>query len=348
MTSPELLDAARVDPEALDAFLRSVYPQGRTEFLKSHGTWWHRSDSNRLVIMVDGRIAGYCAVIPAQVRVAGQVQSALWWVDLVIDPEFRGQGLQTLFDKAVRELSDLLIGFPNNLAAKIHRKHGWGVRADHRILLLPLIPPRVKPLLRLEGGRGRLVRTAVKGLAPLALAWRAWLGVQQSASAWKAEKFEPDLPAGVFARAPDKSLQTTWRDAEYFAWRYGQAPGQHEYGYFFAGSRDAPTHYLVARHLTQPDGLRYTRILDLFGDFNDLQKLRDIFILATKEAISIGSTQVTVLTSDPNVQRLCRRLGFVVSAPVMFCWHSRDKQLMAALEGPICWTLADSDNDAPD
>lgn len=349
MTStPQLLDATQVDPAALDDFLRTVYPPVKCDFLRSHGAWWHGSEKNRLVIEVDDRIAGYCAVIPARVMVAGRVRSALWWVDLVIAPGFRGQGLQTLFDQAVRDMADLLIGFPNELAAKIHRKHHWGVRADQQILLLPLQPARVKPLQRLEGMRGRLVRTAAWGLTPLSLAWRAWLRLQNPVSSWKLEKFDAALPAGVFARFRDVSHQTTWRDEDYFDWRYGQVPAPREYAFYFSGPRLEPSHFLIARHLTQPDGLRYTRILDLYGNFNDLRGVRDLFVLALRDAISHGSSQVTVLASDPRLLRIVRRLGFVISAPVMFCWLSRDRETMAAFEGPIVWSLADSDNDAPD
>ncbi len=74
----------------------------------------------------------YCAVIPTAMRVAGERVDAAWWVDLVVDPDHRGRGLQRAFDEKVRAAAPLIVGFPNTLAAVIHRKHGWGVREDSR------------------------------------------------------------------------------------------------------------------------------------------------------------------------------------------------------------------------
>ena len=70
-------------------------------------------------------------------RIDGQTHQAHWLVNIIVDPAFRGRGLQRMMDQRLKEMCDLLLGFPNALAAKIHRKHGWGVREHHRTVLLP-------------------------------------------------------------------------------------------------------------------------------------------------------------------------------------------------------------------
>lgn len=347
MSDPKLLDASQVDPAALDAFLRRVYSPPKSDFLKAHGAWLHRSNANRLVVQVDGQIAGYCALIPTQVWAAGRVHSALWWVDLVVAPEFRGRGLQSLVDQRVREMSDLLLGFPNELAGIIHRKHGWGVREDARVLLLPLNPPHVKSVRNAEGWRGQIIRAGAQMLRPLAALWRGGLGSRKTPLAWRLESFDAGVFANIFLHANSGKLNTAFRDEAYFEWRYKQAPHPEEFRYYLAGTA-TPTHYLIARHLTQPDGLRYTRILDLFGDFDDLDAIRDLLTLAVQDAIANGSSQVTVVASGPQLMKCARRLGFLLSAPCGFCWWSESAELMSAFNSENCWTLSDSDNDEPE
>jgi hypothetical protein len=320
----------------------------RRDFLNQHGTWWHHSDRNRLVLKIGDEIAGYCAVIPTKVSVMGSVHSALWWVDLVIAPEFRGRGLQMLFDQRVREMADLILGFPNEMAANIHRKHAWGVRGDMQVALLPLIPGKLKTIRRVEGVRGKFMRIGALGLNPLAYAWRAWLTTQRPQRSWKMEKVDMNVLSGIFTRSIDDRVNTTWRDTAYFEWRYGSAPQSSEYSYFLAGRPERPSHYLISHHLTHPDGFRHTRILDLFGDFRDTDILYDLFVLAVQDAVAKGSSQVIVMITRPELRKLVDRLWFSFSAPARFCWWSSSSALMAALAGDSYWVFGDSDNDAPD
>jgi GNAT superfamily N-acetyltransferase len=342
MGEPHLTTADQVDAGALAAFLRARYPGPKSEFLIAHGAWWHGSDLHRLVVLVEGEIAGYCAVIPARVWVGGRELPALWWVDLVIAPPFRGRGLQTLFDRRVREMADLLLGFPNELAAKIHRKHGWGVREDLHITLLPLRPAGVKPVQ----SAGGLVKAAARLLSPLAAAWRGRLARARVTGARRVGQPDAALLAGVYRRSLPLPYNTTCRDEAFFEWRYFSAPQPEEYAFFTAGDPATPSHYLIIRHMRQ-GALRFSRILDVFGDLRDGAALRGLLTLAVQDALARGSAQVTLLAGCPELRAAARRLGFWIATPFGFCWRG-DRDAMAALAQDNYWTLGDSDNDAPD
>jgi hypothetical protein len=256
--------------------------------------------------------------------------------------------LQTLFDLRLKEMADLLLGFPNSLAAKIHQKHSWGVREDMQIMLLPLLPQQVKPMRSAQGLRGMVLRGGARMLSPLAAIWRTRLAAQQPECTWKMEHFDPDVLSKVFMRTRCNEVNTTWRDESYFEWRYEKAPQPEDHSYYLTGTPEAPSHYLIARHLTHKDGLRYTRILDVYGNFNDMVALNNLLTLAIQDAIDNASGQVTLLTTRPELRTVAQHLGFLISVPVSFCWLSGSPQIMAALAGENYWTLADSDNDAPD
>ncbi len=348
ITSVQIVTAETLDPQTLAGFLDRMYPPLKAGFLNQYGEWWHGSNANRLVALVDGQVAGYCAVIPVRVRVAGQVHNALWWVDLVIAPEFRGRGLQTLFDERVRQMSSLLLGFPNELAAKIHRKHGWGVRDDLPIVLCPLRPLQVKSVRGAVGQQKWLRLAGAFLLAPIASLWRAWCLSFQVSGVWKLENFNGETLATIFLANSDSQVNTTWRDAEYFNWRYGRSPGLAGHEFFCYGSSSAPTHALILRHICEPGGARYSRILDVIGDMSNRTALDALICRAVQASIYYGSGQITLLAATPGLLDASRHYGFLFSAPVGFCWLSDDLVIMNALAGQNYWSLADSDNDAPD
>ncbi|MEW6716800.1 MAG: GNAT family N-acetyltransferase [Chloroflexota bacterium] len=351
---PTLITADQIDKPALEAFLRKVYPPPKANFLHAHGEWWHSGENNRWVLLVDDQtcgehsrtIAGYCAVIPTRVLIQGEETPAIWWVDLIIAPEFRGRGLQTLFDAKIRNIDVLKLGVPNARAAKIHRKHGWGVRQDYRVFLLPLHPLQLKSLRNVSGLRGKLQRTAALGLTPLTALLRRRLSTYLPHTARRLESPSPDILADVFHRYHPTGLNTTYRDAAYIQWRFLEAPYRNELSFYLAGPGPSPSHYLVIRQFPTQGSL-FTRILDLYGDFSDQEGVKDILHLALKDIVSTSSSQVTVMVTLPELKSIFRSLGFLVSTVSRFCWHSFSQASMQALKRSNYWTLADSDNDSP-
>jgi hypothetical protein len=344
--SAQILTAAEVDKEKLAQFLASMYSPAKSAFLRDHGTWWHGGDKNRWVLLLEETIAGYCAVIPTCVWLRGAQTPALWWVDLVIDPQFRGHGYQTLFDDRIRSIADLKLGFPNELAAKIHRKHHWGVREDLQVRMLPLQPTQIHAIQGAQGFRGRVMRLAARMGTPVFAGIRMRLASYQPKTARRIDTLDPQALAKIFKRFISPQLNTTYRDATYFEWRYVRAPYREELSYYLAGPEASPTHYLVARHL-QKNGKRVSRILDLFGNFDDRAALVDIIKLAVKDAAANRSVQMTMMITLPALQATANAAGFILSTQARFCWQSLSFTGMNALQGMNYWILGDSDNDNP-
>src|SRR5687767_8014483 len=189
-----VLTADEVAPEALAAFLAKVYKPGKAAFLAEHGAWWYRGNANRWLMYDErGDIAAYCAIIPTRALLGGQAVESLWWVDLIVLPEHRGKGLQHVLDERVRDARDLKLGFPNELAAKIHLKHGWGVRDDLRWMVAPLMPHRLKRVQSGEGAKGMLLRVGATLLRSIAALWRRALAGYRAHNA--REVTSPDAQA---------------------------------------------------------------------------------------------------------------------------------------------------------
>jgi len=315
--------------------------------LRAHGHWWHHGNQNRWVALVDGEIAAYCGIIPTQCLINGGRESGFWWVDLVVAPEFRGRGVQRFLDTEIDRMGELKLGFPNSLAARIHRKHGWGVRGDMRVLMFPLRPLRVKKVRTGSGFPGSMLRGSACLATPFAALMRRHTMRYEPLTARIVEAPSPDLLAGIFERHKEKGTATTYRDGDYVRSRYFDAPYRAELSFFIAGPASLPTHFVVARNLTI-NGVKTTRLLDVFGDFADLEGLEDVLKLAVEDGARQGSSQITTLASIPELRAVLRSMGFLIGTKTRFCWRSNSQNVMRSLGLRGHWVLGDSDNDAPE
>ena len=344
--SIRLATAGDVDATSLDAFLRRFFNAAHCDFLRRHGAWWHRGQSHRLVTLVDDRIAGYSSVIPAPCRLDGETIPAHWWVDLIVDPAFRGRGLQTLVDRRVRDEAEVLLGFPNALAAAIHRKHGWGVSEEHRILVLPFAPTRLRPVLRGQGVRGVALRTAARLASPIGRCLRRRSLDYRPTAAYRLETPDAGELARIFERHQDPATTTTARDAEYLSWRYFDAPYREELTFFAAGE-PSPRLAAIVRGRRTERGLA-VKILDLFGQLEDRTLVADLVRLVARAAARAGAVEVAAFATLPHLYPVLRSAGFVLRARARSCWHSPDPARMRLLDlRPSHWTFGDSDQEEP-
>ena len=338
--------AHEVPSAELRKFLKRSFGAVKAEFLSRHGTWWHRGEDNRWALVVGGDIAGYCGVIPTHCAIDGRPHPALWWVDLVIAPEFRGKGLQTRFDELVRDRGALLLGFPNELAATIHRRHGWGVRDDLRTLLMPLAPHRLRAVQRAAGARGRVLRLAAQGVRPIGWFLHARLRAYRPKTSYRLH--DPDFSAlsGLALDSLVPEMVTTWRDAEYLRWRYGAGP-QEILIYGAGGVPGRPQIVLIARRLGHEDS-RAERWLDVFGELGNREILQDLILFAAREAAVANVAQISVLAAAPAFAALLRRCGFLLSSKARFCWLGGDREMGRIDALTHHWCFGDSDHDEPD
>ncbi len=347
MSDPLVRAAGEVDREALGRFLRAQYRQRKAAFLDKHGDWWHRGAGNRWVIEEGGEVVAYCAVIPTTMQVGGEEIDAAWWVDLVVDPAHRGRGLQAAFDREVRAAAPLIVGFPNALAAKIHRGHGWGVREDLELRMMPLRPLQIARDRAGTAGYRAVLRLAAVAAAPTGRRLCQRLETYEPRFSRMLDRWDADELAAVFANARPSAVVTTPRDAKYLRWRYLDAPYRDEIFVVGAGTGDALRVVVVIR-VFERGGKTVARVLDLFGDLRDAEVVHDALMAAAKHAHSLGACQVTSMGAHPELSRRLRSAGFFVASRARFCWSASDAAVQAAIgSADLHLVLGDSDNDEP-
>jgi len=340
----KLITADELEPRILDAFLRRFFSQGKCDFLLEHGAWWHKGNHNRWIILADDSIAGYCAFIPTDIKIAQTVVPAIWWVDIIIAPEYRGRGLQSVFDDKIRENDLLKIGFPNELAARIHKKHGWGVRDDFQVRLLALRPRLLNQVKQAKGFRCVILHLFAWLVTPISLFYRLYLRLIKLNQIKCHDLRDVEELARIFEENSHNEWSTTFRSREYFTRRFQNSPNDQELKLYTFNTGDRSTHYLISRHLMR-DGVVVVRILDLFGDLSNSKAIKQLLLQAVKDAEHQGACQVTIMVTNEKLGRVLQRMGFLAKSTVRFCWKTPDLIIMDMLGKEAYWTIADSDND---
>lgn len=347
MSDVKIISGAELEDKNLHPFFKSVYGEKKSKFLSNHGGWWYRQYLSSNAVVKDNQIAAYSAVIPTTCIIKGNEHSAVWWVDLVVAPEFRRQGLQHLLDLNIREKNKLVLGFPNELAAQIHRKHGWGVREDGKVMMLPIKPVEIKSFNAGGSILSRVLRDFSYILSPATQILNYKWSRYNSRFSYSVPSPDCQIMAKIFEKYMDKTFVYTRRDAGFLRWRYLDAPYNDELSYYMAGQKSVPSHYLISRTLKRGE-TKVTRILDICGDLRDTSKLKDILRLAIKDAVNQGACQITAMAWVPEVVSVLRSSGFLVGKKALFCWYSKSEAIKRMLKENKCyWTIGDSDNDEP-
>lgn len=337
-----------LSPEKLDGLMRRCFSTTKSDFLRDHGDWRHHGNEHRYVVVQDdGEQVGYFASIPVEVLFQGEPRAALWWMDLFVPPEYRGRGIQRVTDQAARQMADLHLGFPNHVAAAIHQKHGWGVRSDYRVVMLPLQPTKLPHIREAAGWKSYARLAAAWALMPVAWGYRRWLAAQSHLAARRVEDPTAEFLADVF-RKQDHRILTTNRTADYLRWRYLESPHRQQLLFFTSGAEQAPALAAVTRSFMR-QGVKIARILDVFGNLSDTVALTALLRRIVVEMSRQKAVYITAMVTRPELVPIFRAVGFVFSVSSRFRWFSPDPEEMRLMgETPGYWCLGDSDNDSID
>ena len=345
-----------VDPQQLRTFLTQAFNAQKADFLMQHSDWWHRDSPARFVAVEHSTdsIVGYCALIRSQVLLDDKPHDMYWWIDLIILPAYRGLGIQRLLDEAAKQTGHTQLGFPNALAAIIHRKHGWGVRTEGTRWQYTLNLTASARLRAYDGATGRVLRTLARVLNPaFRVVKRAGLLSVSHPHITVTDEQKPDplMLATIFTKHhPTQGTLTTQRDADFIRWRYLQAPYRDQLRFFIAYDQQQPVLALITRLLTVK-GLKTLRILDVFGDLHNREALTSLLNCAQQEAVRCHADHILIVVTHDALAGPLRDLRFVRDDdnPLAFCWLSDSDEQMHAIEQlQPYWVFADSDLDYSD
>lgn len=340
---------SEVDPDKLNQFFMNTFHQAKAEFLVKHGHWWRKfnGDAPVLVRESDGEVIAYSSFIGVTVLYKGKARPMVWWHDMFVLKEYRGQRLQTRLNDRAKE-QKILLGFPNEIGAKVYARDGWGVSKGIGVrLTLPFTPMVYKQISHNTTTKGQIARTVATVIAPL---WKALKHLQyqgyRPAKMVEVKQVDKHKLAEIFRKyqVDDETLMT-YRDEDYIQWRFFDAPYAGDFRYYIADSGNNGQVAVVTRSRLHHD-LKTLRILDIFGQVGNMELMEDAIRTVLAQACKDGVDKVDIITTRPDIADLCRRLGFGIRDGVAFCWFSVDSTEHAEIgEMPDYWTFADYDFD---
>ncbi len=136
-TVPVIEQMKLSDKAAVLAFLRKMYPDSPRQS-DEHFWNWHFPESpycdpNDLPIWLaksdDGTIAGQLASVPVELNVGGETVPAIWILDMIVDPDFRRQGIAKKLALASMDFCPYVLGVntPKQHAPKLLVSLGWKI-----------------------------------------------------------------------------------------------------------------------------------------------------------------------------------------------------------------------------
>ena len=142
-----ICSACDVDSTLLIDFYKKAYPD-RMNSLESNWKWLNRSNfyENKipLVIVYQNQVIAHSGMIPFNISMCGDLQTASWYIDFKILPEFQRHGLGSNITMAWMDFSDCCVTFCNDKSIGVFKKFGWIESFDtylHLNFMLPFNHP---------------------------------------------------------------------------------------------------------------------------------------------------------------------------------------------------------------
>jgi hypothetical protein len=369
MSEYKILHFNESDQDKVHAFLQKEYPR-RGDFMEQHGDWLYRGNKWRWVVMNEetDEVMGHLGTLPVHILLNGEPRESCWGIDLVVGHGFRNRKLYWAIDYGLRYNTPLYLAYPNKATRLLTKQTKWLQRDSGFRFAIPLSPWAVGYMLHAKAGarRPRNMRRVSKrkkfryriedkltSIAAGGAAWpftrlaRVYLARYRAKGAYQLDDPSATFLADVFMRHNlHGSILTNYRDEAYIQWRFLDSPMADEMRYYAAGPADAPTHILIAR--TAPyRGHQVTRILDMFGDLDNMDGMMDALRLAMHDAVRAKTEMITTIATLPAIDAMLRQAHFIDYDDLIFACISRDKSLMEAVHAAELahWTFSDCDFD---
>ena len=346
----KLLRAKDIPTDKLHAFLLKSFGEIKSNFLIEHGDWWRHGNWNSPALYDEDaqQVVGYTGYITFTILIGGQPVDAIWWGDTFVDRDYRGQRLQSRMNGLMKE-DGLVLGFPNAIGAKVYARDDWRIRLGiGEKLTFPFTLMADRRIRYNQKPVGKMARAITPVADPIFRSrQRGKVNALKSQNVHILNNPSAELLSDVFMRYQKTSEVTmAYRDAQHIQWRLLDAP--YDMTFYGVGDPEKPDVVLVTRILPYHD-LKTLRIIDFFGDIDNNEAVKAAVQAAMKEAADKQVDQIVLITTRPNVNKVCSSLGFYLREDVSFTWFTTDEKQDEILHN--CewhWTISDYDFDMVD
>ena len=222
----EIVRLRREQLSELGSFLKLAYPDEQRKRLPDYLEWYFlnnpHTDPERLPLWVatnENEIVGQVATIPVDLKAGSASTKAIWILEFILLPEFRGQGLgKRLVLKAGEEYSTMITLGINEASTRVFTSLGWkalgGIHRYHRMLFAgsaAQTPPLLRAALDVLSSPLRIVPRPPKRSS------RYEIGHDTT--------FGPEMDE-LWERASTQWPVAVRRERKFLSWQFLQQPGK--------------------------------------------------------------------------------------------------------------------------
>ena len=333
----KIVPANQAKPEALAAFYDKYFAERRFP-LKHNWEWQNRvvySENKTPLVMLDGdRVIAHAGIIPFKLRRKDIDHNASWYIDFMVDEDYRRRGLGLQITNAFTQLSEIYYAVTGNEKSMgAFRKLGWAESEDSFIHYIPLRPFNHPKFA-----------TKLPGFIRQILNLLSYPFIFLNSLKFKKTK---SLQVGPVTETLLDALETTdfttdrWtpvRNLDYWRWRLSESPDADSYHYFKIEGK----YLLFKTELVA--SIKTLEVLFLPSKLPEVDKLSLIGSLSFW-ALSQGYSYVRLYTTIPSFSNQLRStLKSFITRPE-FAFKATDPVLFQQLKDQPNWDFQFIDND---
>ena len=141
---------SEIATDQLSEFYKKTYYK-RYKSLTSNWRWWYRvgySELEPLILSVDNKVIGQAAYLPTNLNILGNIIPAIWFVDYVVLPEFKGKGLGKILSKEWMKICPNQMAICSDDSLRVLKKLGWKDNFTTKRLVRPINTLKFLPILK--------------------------------------------------------------------------------------------------------------------------------------------------------------------------------------------------------
>ena len=141
---------SEIATDQLSKFYKKTYYK-RYKSLTSNWRWWYRVGYNELeplILSVDNKVIGQAAYLPINLNILGNIVPAIWFVDYVVLPEFKGKGLGKILSKEWMKICPNQMAICSDDSLRVLKKLGWKDNYTTKRLARPISTLKFLPILK--------------------------------------------------------------------------------------------------------------------------------------------------------------------------------------------------------
>lgn len=332
--------ACDVDLALLLDFYQKAFPN-RINSLKPNWKWLNRTkfyeDKIPLVLVHEKQVIAHSGMIPFNISVCGKKQTASWFIDFKILPDFQRYGLGSMLTKEWMSYSDCFVTFCNDKSIGVFKKFGW-IESFNTYMHLNFILPFSHPgfVRRLPAFFRKILNFIFNPIFFLIYKRHAYSKDSFQIESLNEKSFNSFFNMYTQNNILSKSAISPIRDLDYAQWRVFNSPNQGKYHIYKTKSFSA----LISLHNNHGKYIDILWVTDINNKIEIKKMISTLGVYGLKKRISY----IRFYTSNKKLSGYLRKKTKSFVSHPRFAFYSQAESILGNLK-KLKWNLELIDGD---